>query len=390
MSFLLFISPNTPQLAENQLTGPLPIELKNMGNLQTFSVHNNDPDTGAHTGMIPVFDTHPFLNEIYLDGNAFTGAIPHNFLKAFNATDDETVTIGLANNALTGTIPRELLKFDSLVLNVQGNQIEGFDPELCDEDNNAYDGVNGWMNGMVELYGCDAILCPLDSFSETGRQEDEEELCTPCESGTEFMGATTCDDEVTVEVNDELAILAEFYLALKGPEWDEADGWDAFVEMESPEDLTLPTYRSMDIDPCTDFKGIVCENDHVVEISLPDNGLEGLVPSSFFDLPQLEVLDLSGNEIRLARDFGFGDIGNAASLRKVDLSSNDIQSFSGIGAAINLEELVVDDAYFFNEEGLSEELFQLKSLKTLHMQFSGLKGTIPKAISGLTNLSALK
>ena len=243
---------------------------------------------------------------------------------------------------------------------------------------------------MVELYGCDAILCPLDSFSETGRQEDEEELCTPCESGTEFMGATTCDDEVTVEVNDELAILAEFYLALKGPEWDEADGWDAFVEMESPEDLTLPTYRSMDIDPCTDFKGIVCENDHVVEISLPDNGLEGLVPSSFFDLPQLEVLDLSGNEIRLARDFGFGDIGNAASLRKVDLSSNDIQSFSGIGAAINLEELVVDDAYFFNEEGLSEELFQLKSLKTLHMQFSGLKGTIPKAISGLTNLSALK
>ena len=359
-----------------------------MGNLQTFSVHNNDPDTGAHTGKLPKFDTHPFLNEIYLDGNAFTGTIPHTFLKAFNASDDETVTIGLEQNKLTGTVPRELLKFDSLVLNIAGNQIEAFDSQICDSDNNGYEDVSGWMNGMVELFGCDAILCPVDYFSDTGKQEDEETPCQPCEAGTDgVMGATDCDDEVVVNDDDELAILVEFYLALGGTEWDEAGGWDTFQEMEDPADLTLASYQEMNIDPCDNFLGVICVDQRVVEISLPNNGLEGLVPSSFFDLPNLEVIDLSGNEVRLSRDYGFGDIGNAKSLRKVDFSSNDIQSFKGIGAATNLEELVVDDAYFFSD--LDDELFTLTDLKTLHMQFSGLKGTVPKDISKMTGLKAL-
>ena len=52
------------KFAENKLSGILPEEIKNMGNLQTFSVHNNDPDTGKHTGPLPKFDTHPFLSEI--------------------------------------------------------------------------------------------------------------------------------------------------------------------------------------------------------------------------------------------------------------------------------------------------------------------------------------
>ena len=52
------------QFAENKLSGPLPREINRMGNLQTFSVHNNDPDTGSHTGPLPAFDTHPYLNEI--------------------------------------------------------------------------------------------------------------------------------------------------------------------------------------------------------------------------------------------------------------------------------------------------------------------------------------
>lgn len=362
-----------------------------MGNLQTFSLHNNDPDTGAHTGKLPKFDTHPFLNEIYLDGNAFTGTIPWDFLKAFNATDDETVTIGLENNDLTGTIPKELLKFDSLVLNVVGNEIEGFDTDICDSQNNAYDEAHGWMNGMVELFGCDAILCPVNTYSDTGRQEDEDVGCEPCDAGTDgSMGASTCDDEdlVVVEEDDELAILAEFYIALGGPQWDETDGWDIFADMESADDLSLPAYLEKNIDPCTDkFQGVVCVDGRVVTISLPNNGLEGLVPSSLFDLPQLEELDLSGNEIRLDSEYGFGEIGNAANLQKVDFSSNDIQKFTGIGAAAGLRELVVDDAYFFSE--LEEELFQLKELRILHMQFSGLKGRIPPGIGGMTNLEAI-
>ncbi|KAL7543177.1 hypothetical protein ACHAXR_012471 [Thalassiosira sp. AJA248-18] len=374
--------------AENKLKGRLPEEIKNMGNLQTFSVHNNDPDTGAHTGPLPTFDTNPYLNEVYLDGNAFSGQIPGNFLQAFNGTTDETVTIGLSNNQLTGTIPEEFMQFDSLVLNVLGNDIDDFGDGMCDKDGA---NIGAWMNGLVEMFGCDAILCPVGTYSDTGRQEEEDTPCEPCGEGTGGkLGATTCVSEDGSDGSiplSQLQILAEFYLALGGPQWDEADGWDAFVEMESAVDLTLPTYQDQNIEVC-DFKGVVCTDKEVIEISLPNNGLEGLVPSSFWGLMSLKELDLSGNELRFDRDFGFGGIGNAPALRKVDLSSNDIQVFKGIGRATALEELYVDDAYFF-EESLDAELYQLDGLKILHMQFSGLKGKIPDGLSGLKNLRAL-
>lgn len=59
-----FASLISTQFAENQLTGPLPDEIRHMGNLRTFSVHNNDAGTGSHTGPLPKFDRHPFLKEI--------------------------------------------------------------------------------------------------------------------------------------------------------------------------------------------------------------------------------------------------------------------------------------------------------------------------------------
>ena len=341
-----------------------------------------------------------------LDGNAFTGTIPPTFLKAYNGTNGETVTIGLTNNKLTGTIPETFLTFESLVLNVAGNQIEGIDSDVCytvsTDTHNVNDPatgvVNGWMNGLVEQYGCDAILCPVDTFSDAGRQEDEDTKCQPCGSGTDgLMGATTCNDEVIIIDDDEyddyqLKILVEFYLSLGGPQWNEdgRKGWEVFVEMESTADLTLPSYQELDIDVCNDkFHGVECDDDgKVIEISLPSNGLEGIVPSSFWDLPELKEADLSGNELRLDRDYGFGDIGNAVNLVKIDLSSNDVQKFKGIGRSTSLEELVVDDAYFF--DSLDTELYQVTTLKILHMQFSGLKGKIPAGLKALTNLRAIK
>ena len=102
-------------------------------------------------------------------------------------------------------------------------------------------------------------------------------------------------------------------------------------------------------------------------------------------------IDLSRNELCFDCAFGFGDIGNAKSLRKADLSSNNIQTFKGIGRATVLEQLYCDDAYFFS--GMSDdgaELLQLEKLKILHMQFSGLKEKIPKELRKLNNLRALK
>ena len=230
----------------------------------------------------------------------------------------------------------EFLKFDSLVLKVTGNQITGFDDGVCEADH-----IGDWMNGLVEMYGCDAILCPDGTYSDTGHQEDDTTPCVKCSGGTNGkLGATTCDTaEIDTSPASQLEILAEFYLATGGPtQWDEADEWGVFAEMESAADLTLPTYQDQNIEPCT-FKGVLCTDNKIIEISLPNNGLEGLVPDSFWNLQYLEELDLSGNELKLDRDFGFGNIGNCVALRKVDLSSNDIQSFKGIGQATSLQEL---------------------------------------------------
>jgi len=366
-------------LAENRLKGQIPQTIKNMGNLRTFSVHNNEAGTGEHSGPLPRFDAHPFLSEIYLDGNSFTGSIPHMFLHMFNQTDEQ-VTIGLSNNLLTGTVPTEFLKFRSLNLNVVGNNITGFAEEICDSGS-----ISSWMNGLVEQFGCDAILCPDGYYTDVGRQEEESVPCVECEVGTNGLyGATFCGAEK--DDISELEILAEFYLAVNGLNWDETSGWDVMADIESPLDLTLPSYAG--VNHCN-FWGIICRNDtnQVKEISLPSNGLEGMVPPSLFDLPALDTLDLSGNELHFDRDYGFGPIGNAKKLEKLDVSSNDIQKFSGIGQAKALRELYADDLYFFT--GLDTELYQLPELRVLHMQYSGLRNEIPKGLSQLANLRSI-
>ena len=239
------------------------------------------------------------------------------------------------------------------------------------------------MNGLAEQFGCDAVLCPVGFYTETGRQEETEGPCQKCVAGTNgTMGASMCDSDSEVERN-ELEILAEFYLALSGPMWDGGE-WGALKSIESFVDVTLPSF--VGVDHC-EFQGVACEDGKVVAVALPSNGLEGLVPSSFWDLPMLKEVDLSGNELQLARDYGFGDMGNARSLVKADLSSNDIQKWTGIHRLKFLQELYLDDAYFFGS--INPSLFELSQLKILHMQYSGLKGKIPQGLSQLTNLNAL-
>ncbi|KAL7553700.1 hypothetical protein ACHAWF_017020 [Thalassiosira exigua] len=377
--------------AENLLTGPLPAEIQDMTNLKTFSVHNNANHGGSHTGPLPKFDKHPYLTEVLLDGNAFTGTIPSSFLSGLDSNQTSNkISIGLSDNKLTGTLPAEFLEFDSLVLNVVGNDLSGLDTgiygKMCDK---GAPEIGGWMGGLLERFGCDSILCPPDYWNSKGRQETEDEPCEECGDGTDGkLGATACGSDTGNDMS-ELEILAEFYLSLGGAtDWDETEGWEAMNGMESYEDVTLPAYADLNIDPCK-FKGVVCESESnkVTELSLPNNGLEGLVPPSLWDLGSLRELDLSGNEVRLDRDYGFGDIGRCTSLRKVDLSSNDIQVFTGLGKATNLRHLTVDDAYFWSE--IDTDIYKLTNLQTWHMQFSGLKGKIPDGLSRMTRLKAI-
>jgi Leucine-rich repeat (LRR) protein len=75
------------------------------------------------------------------------------------------------------------------------------------------------------------------------------------------------------------------------------------------------------------------------------------------------------------------------SCASVSLSSNDIQSWKGLSEAKSIQELHLDDLYLFSPFDVS--VYTMEALTTLHIQFSGLTGKIPKGISALKNLKAL-
>ena len=249
------------------------------------------------TLFIFIKSTHTLILLFSMDGNAFTGTLPHLLLHELNQTLlDDAVTVNLANNQLTGSIPGAYVRFESLDLDVTGNMISSIDKEICESDS-----INNWMNGLVENYGCKAILCPKDYYLPSGKQEDDDMVCQPCDAGTDYMGSVTCASD---EVSD-LQILAEFYLAVDGPNWAEAKGWDVMAEMETSADLKLPSYKDLDINHCG-FFGVECDdNDRVTELKLKGNNLEGFVPSSLFDLTELTDLDRECCDVLLCISFVF-------------------------------------------------------------------------------------
>ena len=77
--------------------------------------------------------------------------------------------------------------------------------------------------------------------------------------------------------------LIKFYEAAKGQDWTYSAGW-------------LDPYQSV----CS-WYGVKCNsNSHVVGLNLMNNGLTGTLSKAIADLPFLEFLDLSDNDITVS------------------------------------------------------------------------------------------
>lgn len=380
-------------LAENALSGTLPREVSNMVALETFSIHNGDMQHGKLTGHLPWFDKSPKLTDLQLQGNSLTGTIPKQLLEKTEAVDDvvniskcfgqsrcsfvyiiclsDPINTDLAGNDFVGSLPDEFDRFSSLNVDLTGNKLTEINAnaDFCSK--------GAWMTGEVEKFGCDAIMCPPGTFSSVGQQTGEDSKCVSCPSVTTY-GSLECD-QITDELSDDWKVLARFYVAMGGVDWEKLSGWstlDNLLENNKIEDL-----GDRNLDVCS-WYGVVCESGRVTKIELENNRLVGTLPKEIFsELPKLTTLDLSRNAI----DMDLFLLGKAKSLKTLKISGTKVSKMEGISSAQTLMELYID-GLDLGGTTLPTELFALTGLEVLHVQYSFFTGPIPPEVGSMTEL----
>ena len=328
-------------VAENLLSGSLSEDFSSMKSLKLFSAFRRLKAGPKLFGPLPSFSNVPQLVGLYLDYNTFSGHIPKNFLAA--SLDIDLVT--LSHNVLSGAVPKTLTSFDSLQLQMEGNRFKDLDKAFCKLD--------GWMDGFVEDYQCDAIMCPPHTFSKYGRQNSTDTECQECdgddEDTTPYYGSLSCEIEI-----EEKEVLQMLYKATGGDDWYNNDGW------------TDPN-----ADVC-DYFGIQCgDGKSVMGIRLGANNLKGELPREIFLLEQLHVLWLHSNPI----DFKFDGIGKAENLIELRLDATGLSDVTGVEKAKSLVKL--DLKYNRISGKFPTELAQMESLETLTLTDNDLSGEMP-------------
>eukprot|EP00986_Skeletonema_menzelii_P005606 scaffold2086_cov149-Skeletonema_menzelii.AAC.3 len=195
------------ELYGNRLTGSIPSKLSGMESLKRLDVFSN-----RLTSSLPAeLGTLRNLQIIHAKENLLSGTIP-----AVIGVLPSLTWFDVSNNNITGTIDSSFGLSPSLVdFKVGGNRIHGKIPvQLC---------LNNKVNeGLTSKYGCDAILCPLGTYSTAGFATSKSE-CKPCPSGKSslHLGASEC---VRITQNQ---ILGMFFDVMGGESWDEEErrGW---------------------------------------------------------------------------------------------------------------------------------------------------------------------
>jgi len=342
-------------LSENDFTGMIPYSLNFMTNLVNLFIQQKRNTKGGLTGSVPHFSGSPKLAYLNLSGNSLSGSLPSNFMENSERLGKE-IYVDLSSNKIQGQIPSTWEMFGYLNINLANNMIDHIHSNLCT--------MKGWQNGALgALDGCDPILCKAGSFNANGRATTGNG-CVPCPSA-QFYGTTKCDDLGDDEI---WWILETFYASTNGESWSGGKGW-----LQSP-------------DPCDGtWTGIKCDNDkvNILEIDLAESGLTGTPDDMIFNLPRLQTLNLSYNDIK----FSFDGIGAAHDLRVLKLSGTQVSSIDGIGQAVSLNELHLTDNNLSGK--IPDELFNLINLRGLYMNYNRFTGRLSSRIGQLVNLENL-
>jgi Leucine-rich repeat (LRR) protein len=348
-------------LSNNGWTGTLPESLADMEKLEVLAIYGGGSGGGDGIGG-PLLDFAdcPDLMEIYLEDNQLTGTISHQFL-ASNDKKNRTIYVALSRNMLNGTVPAELSKFDRMTITLDGNLITEIAPEVCAKKK--------WMEGEVEQYGCDAILCPAEHYhSEIGRATKLLGGCGACPAlmGDPILGNTMCGDG-----NVERDILTKLFTATGGPQWNEKSNW---------------LDNTMGI---CEWYGVTCrdeENDvqsGVIRLELMDNGLVGSVFSDLYKMPMLNEIDFDKNP---GLKVNFEGVKASESLQRFRMSGTQVD-MTNIDQAKHLQ--YIDCANAGLSGPLPDALFNMPQLVSLELTSNALTGHITHHIEKWTNLTDL-
>lgn len=195
------------ELYGNNLTGPIPNNLSGLTSLKRLDVFSN-----KLTSTLPVeIGLLKNLQIIHIKENSLSGSLPPEIASLPSLT-----WFDASSNNITGMIDHAYGMSSSLVdLKLGGNKIHGPIPvSLCS--------AKKLHEGAASKYGCDAVLCPLGTYSTAGYATPTSE-CKPCPSGESslHLGASSC---VPISQRE---ILAMFFDVMGGDSWDEdkRSGW---------------------------------------------------------------------------------------------------------------------------------------------------------------------
>ena len=335
-------------LSNNNLTGPIPLELGNLANLTTLSLSRNSLIGSIPSGLGSLSR----LTLLDLSGNALEEAIPPELGSLSRLT-----LLDLSGNALEEAIPPELGSLSRLTLLDLGNNAleEAIPPELGNLAN-----LTTLSLSRNSLIG--SIPSGLGSLSR---------LTLLDLSGNALEGA----------ISPELGSLSRLTLldlsgnALEGAIPPELGSLDNLTRMNlQRNNLTGPIPPELgNLSSVTDFL-------------LHDNILTGPIPGELGHLATVKRILLSGNALTGPIPV---ELGNLSTVKILSLSSNRLTGPipPQLGNLSSVTYLAVDGNALSGQ--LPSALGNLSTLEELNLSNNDLMGTVPPEFGDMPNLRTL-